>query len=79
MSAVSKGDSGRQRAGDNDVDNAPSVLSKREREIASRAARGASNLDIAREFSTVIRPWRSISQACLPNSTSPRANSSART
>lgn len=40
-----------QRAGDNDVDNAPSVLSKREREIASRAARGASNLDIAREFS----------------------------
>ena len=33
------------------ADNAPSVLSKREREIASRAARGASNLDIARELS----------------------------
>ena len=37
--------------GETIADTAPSVLSKRELEIASRAARGASNLDIARELS----------------------------
>ena len=36
---------------DRNVVDAASALSKREREIAARAARGASNLDIARELS----------------------------
>ena len=55
------------------------ALSTREREIAVLAARGESNLEIARSLSTATRPWRSTSGRSIKSSAFLRAEHSGRT